>query len=98
VHGITPSLLERSMRQVLAGDAGWVRPTSVICATTVACDIAFFDTVLKTRLKLHFAIEGEQRPGCWLGAMTDEPTFPAGQHVTSPAAAAGLGGCVSWLS
>lgn len=96
-RGITPATLEASVRQVLAGEPPlWVRATRATCATTSACRVEFYDPIARARLRLRYAVEGEQRPGCWLAMVTSSRTDPAQASVTSPSAARRLGGCVSW--
>ena len=97
MRGITPATLEASVRQVLAGEPPlWGKATRATCATTRACRVEFYDSVVRARLRLRYAVEGEQRPGCWLAMVTRSETVPAQAAVTSPAAARRLGGCVSW--
>lgn len=95
-RGITPGDLEASFRQVLEGEPFWVKATSVRCTTASACQVEFNDPVARARLRLRYAVEGEQRPGCWLAMVTRSQTLPTQASVTSPAAARRLGGCVSW--
>jgi hypothetical protein len=96
-RGITAQSLERSLLQVLAGEPPlWVTPTSATCTTASACRVEFYDSVARARLLLRYAVEGEQRPGCWLAMVTTSRTIPARAQVTSPSAARRLGGCVSW--
>jgi len=94
---ITRQSLERSVQQVLAGEPPlWVKATSATCTTASACQVEFYDSVARARLLLKYAVEGEQRPGCWLAMVRTSRTIPAQAQVTSPSAARRLGGCVSW--
>ena len=96
-RGITPQSLERSVRQVLAGEPPlWIKVTHASCATTRTCQVDFYDSAARARLRLRYAVEGEQRPGCWLAMVTRSHTVPARASVTSPSAARRLGGCVTW--
>jgi hypothetical protein len=95
-RGLTPALLERSLRQVLSGEPGWTRVTAVRCASTTACQADFTDPVVHARVRIDYAIEGEQRRGCWLGGSTRRTVTPPNARIVGTSDSR-IGGCVSWL-
>jgi hypothetical protein len=94
---VTTASLERSLRQVLAGEPTWVRPTSVACATTTRCDLELSDPAAKARVRTTFAILGERRRGCWMAVVQRTTTSPRDAAVVPSSSVYGPpGGCVGW--